>query len=122
VGTARAGVAAPPRPSGTCRRPRGHIVGGPQAVSFRAEGIHRLGSRGLVAPYGSLFVSDCGSRLYALHGKGAVWHVRRNDSKPIYVPGADRSNFERGPQTREAASRTLAKDEPGRAFLLTAVN
>jgi len=35
-----------------------------------------------VAPDGSLFVSDWGSKSYPLHGKGAVWHVRWKDAKP----------------------------------------
>ncbi|MCE9567183.1 MAG: c-type cytochrome [Planctomycetes bacterium] len=71
-----------------------------------------------VAPDGSLFVSDWGSRSYELHGKGAIWHVRMKDAKPTKRPvdpkeaitSADR-------KTREAAARTLAKTGAGRKVL-----
>jgi putative membrane-bound dehydrogenase-like protein len=35
-----------------------------------------------VAPDGSLFVTDWGSKSYELHGKGAIWHIRWKDAKP----------------------------------------
>ncbi|MBN9118732.1 MAG: c-type cytochrome [Planctomycetes bacterium] len=71
-----------------------------------------------VAPDGSLFVTDWGSRSYELHGKGAIWHIKWKDAKPAARPkepkeailSADR-------KTREAAARELAKAETGRAAL-----
>lgn len=71
-----------------------------------------------VAPDGSLFVTDWGSRSYELHGKGAVWRVKWKDAKPANRPkepkdallSADR-------KTREAAARELAKTEAGRTAL-----
>lgn len=36
-----------------------------------------------VAPDGSLFVTDWGSKSYELHGKGAIWHIRWKDAKAV---------------------------------------
>jgi putative membrane-bound dehydrogenase-like protein len=76
-----------------------------------------------VAPDGSLFVSDWGSRSYELHGKGAIWHITTKDAKPTPRPkdpkeailSADR-------KTREAAARELAKTEAGCAVLRGQLN
>ncbi len=61
----------------------------PKGASFTAErkpfiqgGPDFYPSGLTVAPDGSLFVTDWGSKSYPLHGKGAVWHVRRKDAKP----------------------------------------
>jgi hypothetical protein len=61
----------------------------PKGASFTAErkpfiqgGTDFYPSGLAVAPDGSLFVSDWGSKSYPLHGKGAVWHVRWKDAKP----------------------------------------
>ncbi|HKA05840.1 MAG TPA: PVC-type heme-binding CxxCH protein [Gemmataceae bacterium] len=71
-----------------------------------------------VAPDGSLFVTDWGSKSYELHGKGAVWHVRWKDAKSAKRPTEPRESLTSAHRpTREAAARALAKDEPGRAFL-----
>lgn len=73
-----------------------------------------------VAPGGSLFVSDWGSKSYELHGKGAVWHVRWKDAPPVKRPAGPKEavlSYDR--KTREAAARELAKTEDGRAFLRT---
>ena len=67
-----------------------------------------------VAPNGSLFASDWGSRSYELHGKGAIWHIKWADAKPSKRPkepkeailSADR-------KTREAAARELAETKDG---------
>lgn len=77
-----------------------------------------------VAPDGSLFVTDWGSRSYELHGKGAVWHVRWKDVKPrvkpkelVYIPvdGAHRPE-------RDASARFSATTEDGRRFLRERLN
>jgi putative membrane-bound dehydrogenase-like protein len=71
-----------------------------------------------VAPDGSLFVTDWGSKSYELHGKGAVWHVRWKDAisaKRLTEPREALSSAHR--PTRDTAARTLAKDEAGRTFL-----
>ncbi|MBO0700383.1 MAG: hypothetical protein J2P46_18440, partial [Zavarzinella sp.] len=71
-----------------------------------------------VAPDGSLFVSDWGSKSYELHGKGAVWHVRWKDAKPGPRPTEPKQAIlSPDRRTRDAAARTLAKDEAGREFL-----
>jgi putative membrane-bound dehydrogenase-like protein len=97
----------------------------PRGASFTAErkpfiqGGNDFYPSGLtVAPDGSLFVSDWGSRSYELHGKGAIWHIRMKDAKPVQRPkdpkeailSADR-------KTREAAARELVKTEAGRKVL-----
>jgi putative membrane-bound dehydrogenase-like protein len=93
----------------------------PRGASFTAErkpfiqGTKDFYPSGLaVAPDGSLFLTDWGSRSYELHGKGAVWQVKWKDAKPAPRPkdpkeallSADR-------KTREAAARELAKDRLG---------
>src|SRR4029453_3190258 len=60
------------------------------------------------------------SQSYELHGKGAVWHVRAKDAAPRHRPENPRTaahNSDR--KTREAAARTLVKDEEGRKWLRT---
>ncbi|QDU23881.1 PVC-type heme-binding CxxCH protein [Urbifossiella limnaea] len=88
------------------RRP--FVQGGP---AFHPSGL-------ATAPDGSLFVSDWGSKEYTLHGKGAVWHVRWKDAKPAPRP-ADPKLALASPHrpARDAAARTLARDEAGRSFL-----
>src|SRR5262249_10847902 len=70
------------------------------------------------APDGSLFVADWGSRSYELHGRGAVWHIKRKDVKPAKRP-ADAKEALLSPdrKTRENAARALAKTEDGRKLL-----
>lgn len=71
-----------------------------------------------VAPDGSLFVSDWGSKSYTLHGKGAVWHIRWKDAKPVPRPNDPKLGLtSQHRPVRDAAARTLAKDERGREFL-----
>ena len=71
-----------------------------------------------VAPDGSLFITDWGSKSYELHGKGAVWHVRWKDAKATKRPTEPKEALSSAHRpTRESAARTLAKDEPGRTFL-----
>ena len=78
---------------------------------FRPVGI-------AVAPDGSLFVSDWVLRDYTLHGKGAIWHVRRKDAKQPERPGRARQALLSAHRPlREDAARRLAADEAGRAFL-----
>src|SRR5688500_6341888 len=97
----------------------------PKGASFTAErkpfiqGGKDFYPSGLtVAPDGSLFVTDWGSRSYELHGKGAIWRVRWKDAKPAArakepkdaIISADRA-------TREAAARELVKTDEGREAL-----
>lgn len=65
----------------------------PRGASFGAErkpfiqGGKDFYPSGLtVAPDGSLFVTDWGSRSYELHGKGAIWHVRWKGVKSAKRP------------------------------------
>ncbi len=97
----------------------------PKGASFTAErklfiqGGNNFYPSGLtVAPDGSLFVSDWGSRSYELHGKGAIWHIRLKDAKPEKrADDLKKSLLSADRKTREGAARTLAKDEAGREFL-----
>lgn len=76
-----------------------------------------------VAPDGSLFVSDWGSKEYALHGKGSLWHVRWKDGKPVPRPSDPTLGLASGHRpVRDAAARTLAKDQRGRGFLRDRLN
>jgi putative membrane-bound dehydrogenase-like protein len=71
-----------------------------------------------VAPDGSLFVTDWGSKSYDLHGKGAVWHVRWKDAKATKRPTEPKEALTSAHRpTRERAARALAKDDAGRSFL-----
>ena len=71
-----------------------------------------------VAPDGSLFVSDWVSASYELHGKGAVWHVRSKDAKPATRPTEPKQALLSAHRpTRDAAAKSLAKDDGGRGFL-----
>jgi putative membrane-bound dehydrogenase-like protein len=93
----------------------------PNGASFTAErklfiqGGKDFYPSGLtVAPDGSLFVSDWGSRSYELHGRGAVWHVKWKDAKPAKRPADPKEailSLDR--KTREAAARELVKTEAG---------
>jgi putative membrane-bound dehydrogenase-like protein len=93
----------------------------PKGASFTAErkpfiqGGKDFYPSGLtVAPDGSLFVADWGSKSYELHGKGAVWHIRWTDAKPAKRPADPKSallSLDR--KTREAAARELAKTDDG---------
>jgi putative membrane-bound dehydrogenase-like protein len=66
-----------------------------------------------VAPDGSLFVSDWGSKSYELHGKGAVWQIRKKDGK-TKRPTDPKQGIDHGDRkTREAAARELMKSEEG---------
>jgi putative membrane-bound dehydrogenase-like protein len=97
----------------------------PKGASFTADrGIFVRGGKdfypsGLaVAPDGSLFVTDWGSRSYELHGKGAVWHVRWKDAKPARRPAEPKAAIASPDRrTRDAAARELTKSEEGRALL-----
>jgi putative membrane-bound dehydrogenase-like protein len=97
----------------------------PNGASFTAErkpfvqGGREFRPSGMaVAPDGSLFVSDWVSQSYELHGKGAIWHVRMKDHKPAPRPtDAKMAVYAPDRKTREAAARTLAKDEAGRKVL-----
>src|SRR5262249_10135268 len=84
------------------------LQGGPD---FRPVGL-------AVAPDGSLFVSDWVRRDYNLHGKGAIWHVRRKDASRADRPTDPRQGLASAHRPlREAAARRLAGDNTGRAFL-----
>ncbi|MFO0823706.1 MAG: PVC-type heme-binding CxxCH protein [Gemmataceae bacterium] len=67
-----------------------------------------------VAPDGSLYMSDWGSRSYPLHGKGAIWRVKLKDAKPAKRPADPKEAITSADRkTREAAARELAKTEDG---------
>lgn len=97
----------------------------PRGASFGAErkpfiqGGKDFYPSGLtVAPDGSLFVTDWGSKSYPLHGHGAIWHVRTKDAKPAARPKEPKDallSLDR--KTREAAAKELAKTEEGRTVL-----
>jgi putative membrane-bound dehydrogenase-like protein len=71
-----------------------------------------------VAPDGSLFVSDWGSKEYTLHGKGAVWRIRWKDAKPVPRPSDPKLGLASAHRpVRDAAARTLSRNEPGRKVL-----
>jgi putative heme-binding domain-containing protein len=97
----------------------------PKGASFTAErkpfvqGGKDFYPSGLtVAPDGSLFVSDWGSRSYELHGKGAIWHIKWKDAKPTPRPQEPKEAFQsKDRKTREAAAWELVKSEAGRKFL-----
>jgi putative membrane-bound dehydrogenase-like protein len=78
---------------------------------FRPVGI-------AVAPDGSLFVSDWVLSDYNLHGRGAVWHVRLKKPGEHPRPRDPRRALASAHRPlREAAARTLAATDSGRAFL-----
>ena len=97
----------------------------PKGASFTGErkpfiqGGNNFYPSGLtVAPDGSLYVSDWGSKSYELHGKGAIWHIRWKDAKPmkrLKDPKEAIRSLDR--KTREAAARELAKTREGRGLL-----
>jgi putative membrane-bound dehydrogenase-like protein len=93
----------------------------PRGASFGAErkpfiqGGKDFYPSGLtVAPDGSLFVTDWGSKSYPLHGQGAIWHIRTKDAKPAARPKEPKDALlSPDRKTREAAARELAKDGGG---------
>jgi putative membrane-bound dehydrogenase-like protein len=88
------------------RRP--FIQGG---SDFRPVGI-------AVAPDGSLFVTDWVKSDYALHGKGAVWHIHLRQPRKVDRPADPRRALASAHRPlREAAARQLADSEKGREFL-----
>lgn len=97
----------------------------PKGASFTADrkpfiqGTKDFYPSGLtVAPDGSLFVTDWGSRSYELHGKGAVWRVRLKDAKPVNRPAEPKEAIlSPDRKTREAAAGELAKTDAGRELL-----
>ncbi|QJW99408.1 PVC-type heme-binding CxxCH protein [Frigoriglobus tundricola] len=97
----------------------------PNGASFRGErkpfiqGGKDFYPSGLtVAPNGSLFASDWGSRSYELHGKGAIWHIKWKDAKPAARPKELKEAIQSTDRkTREGAARELAKTEDGCAHL-----
>jgi putative membrane-bound dehydrogenase-like protein len=100
-------------------------VARPRGASFTAErmpfvqGGKDFRPVGLaVAPDGSLFVSDWVLSNYELHGRGAIWHIRRKQGGKPDRPGDVRQGLANAHRPlREAAARRLAADEDGRAFL-----
>lgn len=78
---------------------------------FRPSGL-------VVAPDGSLFVSDWVLRDYNLHGRGAVWHVRSKGSAARERPADPRVGLSCPHRPlRDASARALTPDESGRTFL-----
>ena len=75
-----------------------------------------------VAPDGSLYVTDWGSRSYELHGKGAIWHITWKDHKPAKRPSNPKEAlFSADRKVREAAARELATNADGRESLRAAL-
>jgi putative membrane-bound dehydrogenase-like protein len=97
----------------------------PHGASFRAERLPFVqGGKdfrpvGLAtAPDGSLFVTDWVLSNYTLHGKGAIWHIRQKDAKPMPRPEDPRKAlFSMHRPLREKAARQLAGNADGRWFL-----
>jgi putative membrane-bound dehydrogenase-like protein len=98
-------------------KPRGASFGADRKA-FIQGGKNFYPSGLSVAPDGSAFISDWGSRSYELHGKGAVWHVRMKDAKPQARPKDPKEavlSMDR--KTREKAARELVKEDQGRKIL-----
>jgi len=71
-----------------------------------------------VAPDGSLFVSDWVLSDYNLHGRGAVWHVRRAKRHKLDRPtNPYEALLSPNRPLREQAARKLAADDTGLEFL-----
>jgi putative membrane-bound dehydrogenase-like protein len=79
---------------------------------FRPVGI-------AVAPDGSLFVSDWVLSDYALHGRGAIWHIRLREPGKLDRPTDPRRGLASPHRAlREAAAQQLSEEgESGRTFL-----
>lgn len=96
-----------------------------QGASFKAErsvvvqGGNDFYPAGIaIAADGSLFVSDWGSRSYELHGRGAIWLIRRRKpTKPERPMRADLALYSADRRTREIAARELARTDQGRQVL-----
>ncbi len=70
-----------------------------------------------LAPDGSLFVSDWGSKSYELHGKGAIWHIRWKDHKPEPRPtDPKKAILSMHRPLREAAARRWRRLKTARSF------
>jgi putative heme-binding domain-containing protein len=102
----------------------------PKGASFTAErkpfiqGGKDFYPSGLaVAPDGSLFVTDWGSKSYELQGRGAVWHIRWKDAKPAKRPADPYQAFlSPDRRTREAGARKLASREKSQGLLRVWLN
>lgn len=71
-----------------------------------------------VAPDGSLFVSDWVLVDYQLHKRGAIWHIKPKDEiKPDRPMDPRKALLTRHRPLREAAARTLIKEEKGKKLL-----
>ncbi|MDR3636104.1 MAG: HEAT repeat domain-containing protein [Isosphaeraceae bacterium] len=78
---------------------------------FRPSGL-------VVAPDGSLYVSDWVLRDYNLHGRGAVWHVRAREPRSPDRPADPKKGLaSRHRPLRDASAHALARDAQGREFL-----
>ena len=71
-----------------------------------------------VAPDGSLYVSDWGSRSYELHGRGALWRIRRKGAGAEARPArAEQAVLSLDRTTRERAAQQLRQTPQGRQLL-----
>jgi len=78
---------------------------------FRPVGI-------ALAPDGSLYVSDWGSKAYETHGKGRIWRIRWRDAPPPSRPADPHEAVTSAHRPlREQAARHLATTERGRLKL-----
>lgn len=71
-----------------------------------------------VAPDGSLYVSDWGSRSYELHGRGALWRIRRKNGQAVARPARpEQAVLSQDRTTRERAAQQLRQTPEGRRLL-----
>jgi putative membrane-bound dehydrogenase-like protein len=71
-----------------------------------------------IAPDGSVYLSDWGSRSYELHGQGAIWHIRRKGaSAPIRPARPEHAILSKDRRTREQAARQLRQTPEGHRLL-----
>lgn len=71
-----------------------------------------------IAPDGSLYLSDWGSRSYELHGQGAIWHIRRKGAAAPPRPARpEQAILSKDRRTREQAARHLCQTPEGRQLL-----